>query len=142
MLHKRLIGLEKDKETIMDRRTIDRILNKLQKEGHCRCVAFYVPSVTNCGRSRMAHVILHSSIESLLPEQVYDMLREFEKLSRQGSSRCKVDSSFPVLSGVKRTQASVDSNGQVARSEAMRTNGFVSVKWFVLNSCIFSYGIF
>ncbi|CAN0906918.1 hypothetical protein LINGRAHAP2_LOCUS24517 [Linum grandiflorum] len=128
VLHKRLLGLEKDKETIMDRRTIDRILNKLQKEGHCRCVTFYVPSVTNCGRSRMAHVILHSSIESVLPEQVYDMLREFEKLSRQGSSICKVDSSFPVLSGVKRSQAPVDSDGQAARSEAIRTNGFVLAK--------------
>ncbi|CAN1162161.1 hypothetical protein LINPERPRIM_LOCUS1322 [Linum perenne] len=128
VLHKLLLGLEKDKGTIMDRRTIDRILNKLQKEGHCRCVTFHVPSVTNCGRSRMAHVILHSSIESVLPEKVYDMLREFEKLSRQGSSRCKVDSVFPVLSGVNRTQAPVDSDGQAARSEAMRTNGFVLAK--------------
>ncbi|CAI0447514.1 unnamed protein product [Linum tenue] len=130
VLHKWLVSLEKDKRkgSIMDRRTVDRILNKLQEEGHCRCVTFYVPSVSNCGRSRMAHVILHSSIESVLPEQVYDKFREFEKLSRQGSARCRANDSVPVLSGVTRSQIPADSDDQASRSGAMRTNGFVLAK--------------
>ncbi|CAN0877955.1 SART-1 family protein DOT2, partial [Linum grandiflorum] len=128
VLHKWLISLEKDKGITMGRRTIDRILNKLQEEGHCRCVTFYVPSVTNCGRSRMAHVVLHPSIDSVLPEQVYDKLREFEKHSRQASSRCNDKDSFPVLSDVIRTQVPVDLDDQTAKSEAIRFNGFVLAK--------------
>ncbi|CAN1286791.1 hypothetical protein LINPERPRIM_LOCUS19417 [Linum perenne] len=128
VLHNWLIDLEKHKGTTMGARTIKRILNKLQEEGRCRCVTFHVPSVTNCGRSRMTQVVLHPSIDSVLPEQVYDKLREFEKLSRQESYKCKAKGSIPVLSDVIRTEAPVDLDDQAAKLEAIRTNGFVLAK--------------
>ncbi|XWS16177.1 hypothetical protein CRYUN_Cryun34aG0062600 [Craigia yunnanensis] len=36
----------------MDRKTVDRMLKKLQQQGHCKCLHINVPVVMNCGRSR------------------------------------------------------------------------------------------
>ncbi|KAF8388748.1 hypothetical protein HHK36_025428 [Tetracentron sinense] len=131
-LYRWLESLEKDKRTTMARKTLARSLNKLQQEGHCKCVQVSVPVVTNCGRSRTTEVVLHPSVQNLPPEllvQIHERLRSFDMQSRgQGLSRLKKDQSVPVLTGVKRTQNSIDSDIQAARSESMRANGFVMAK--------------
>lgn len=130
-LHKWLVSVEKDKSTTTDRKTIFRLLNKLQQQQLCKCMQINVPGVTNYGGSRMFHVVLHPS-ESLSPElvsEIYDRLRSFEIQSRgQCSSRSKNNDSVPVLKGVERTKIHVKSDVQAIRSEAMRANGFILAK--------------
>jgi general transcription factor 3C polypeptide 1 len=131
-LYKWLVSLEKDKCTTTDRKTIDRILNKLQQQGHCKCIHINAPVVTNFGRSRITQVVLHPSIEGLSPEllgEIHDRHRSFEMQSRgQGSSRGKNEGLVPVLKGVQRTENHVGSDVQAVRSEAMRANGFILAK--------------
>ncbi|KAK4781152.1 hypothetical protein SAY87_017258 [Trapa incisa] len=133
-LYRWLVSLEKDKCTTMDRKTIDRIVNKLQKEGHCKCVEINVPSFTNCSRSRRTQVILHPSVDNLSPpllNDIHDRLRSFEMQSRgHGSSKLKNSKSVPVLEGVQRIQNSRVSDATTANSkhEIMRANGFVLAK--------------
>ncbi|XP_031385075.1 uncharacterized protein LOC116198940 isoform X1 [Punica granatum] len=132
-LYKWLVSLEKDKCTTMDRKTIDRIVNKLQKQGHCKCVEISVPSFTNCSRNRRTQVILHPSVEHLSPpllSEIHDRLRSFEMQSRgHGSSKSKDCESVPVLEGVQRIQSSVGSDATSnTKHEAMRANGFVLAK--------------
>lgn len=131
-LYKWLVSLEKDKCTTIDRKTIDRILNKLQQQGHCKCIHISAPVVTNFGRSRITQVVLHPSIQNLTPEllgEIHDKFRSFEMQSRgQGSSRGKQEGPVPVLKGVQRTQNHAGSDAQAIRSEAMRANGFILAK--------------
>lgn len=131
-LYKWLVSLEKDKCTTTDRKTIDRILNKLQQQGHCKCIHINAPVVTNFGRSRITQVVLHPSIQNLSPEllgEIHDRYRSFEMQSRgQGSSRGKHEGPVPVLKGVQRAQNHVGSDAQAIRSEAMRANGFILAK--------------
>ncbi|XP_043719454.1 uncharacterized protein LOC122667263 [Telopea speciosissima] len=131
-LHKWLESFEKDKPTLMARKTLTRTLNKLQHEGLCKCIQVIVPVVTNCGRSRKIEVVLHPSVHTLPPEvmgQIHERLRAFDVQSRgQGIARLKNDKSVPVLTGVQRTPSRVAIDDQAARSEAMRTNGFVLAK--------------
>lgn len=126
------MSLEKDKCTTTDRKTIDRILKKLQELGHCKCIHINVPVVTNCGRSRTTLVVLHPSVQSLTPElvsEIHDTWRSFEIQSRgQCSSRWKKSGSFPVLKDVQRTQNHVGTDIRAMRSEAMRSNGFILAK--------------
>lgn len=126
------MSLEKDKSTTADRKTIDRILNKLQQQGHCKCMLINSPVITNFGRSRITQVVLHPSIQSLSPEllaEIHDRHRSFEMQSRgQGSSRLKNDGLVPVLKGVQRIQNPVGSDVRAVRSESMRANGFVLAK--------------
>ncbi|XVE51875.1 hypothetical protein DITRI_Ditri02bG0076100 [Diplodiscus trichospermus] len=130
-LYRWLVELEKDKSTKMDRKTVDRMLKKLQQQGRCKCMHINVPVVTNCGRSRITQVVLHPSVESLHPEllsEIHDRLRSFEMQIRgHGSSKLKANDSVPVLDGVQRTQSPV-SDAKAAKSEAMRANGFVLAK--------------
>ncbi|OMO66113.1 B-block binding subunit of TFIIIC [Corchorus olitorius] len=131
-LYRWLVELEKDKSTKLDRKTVDRLLKKLQQQGHCKCMNINVPVVTNCGRSRITQVVLHPSVESLHPELlggIHDRLRSFEMQIRgHGSSKLKKDDSVPVLDGVQRTQSHTVSDAKAAKSEAMRANGFVLAK--------------
>lgn len=131
-LHKWLESLEKDKHTTMDKKTLARILSKLEQEGHCRCIEVSVPLVTNFGRNRTTKVVLHSSLQSLLPElliQIQERLRSFDMLSRgQGLARLKNEKKVPVLTNIDRTVCHESSDSQAVRSEAMRANGFVSAK--------------
>ncbi|CAK9179892.1 unnamed protein product [Ilex paraguariensis] len=131
-LHRHLESLEKEKHTMMDRKTLDRSLNKLQQEGHCKCIRVSVPVVTNCGRSRTMDVVLHPSVNNVSPEllgQIHERLRSFEMQVRgQGFSRLKKSQSIPVLHGVQRISRSVKLDVQSERSEAMRVNGFVFAK--------------
>ncbi|XP_039053662.1 uncharacterized protein LOC120195803 isoform X2 [Hibiscus syriacus] len=131
-LYRRLVELEKDKSTKLDRKTVDRLLKKLQQQGHCKCVHINVPVVTNCGRSRITQVVLHPSVEALNQElisEIHDRLRSFEMQVRgHGTSKLKSNDSIPVLDGVQRTQGHVDSDAKAAKSEAIRANGFVLAK--------------
>ncbi|GAV82693.1 B-block_TFIIIC domain-containing protein [Cephalotus follicularis] len=141
-----LMDLERDKSTSLDRKTIIRTLNKLQQQGHCKCMHINVPVVTNCGRSRITQVVLHPIIQSLSPQllgEIHDRLRSFEMQSRgQGSSRCKNNDSVPVLNGVQRTQIPQVPDAKAGGSEAMRANGFVLAKMVrakLLHSFLWGY---
>ncbi|PON96225.1 B-block binding subunit of TFIIIC, partial [Trema orientale] len=131
-LRKWLRSLEKDKCTTTDSKTIDRLLNKLQQEGHCKCLKINVPVLKNYGGSRTTQVVLHPDVQSLSPElvsEIHDRLRSFEIQSRgQCSSRLKNNESIPVLNDVQRTQNHASSDARAIKSEAMRANGFILAK--------------
>ncbi|KAL6514977.1 hypothetical protein OROGR_020556 [Orobanche gracilis] len=131
-LHRRLESLEKEKHTTMDRKTLLRCLNKLQEEGHCKCIHLSVPSVTNYGRSRRTEVILHSSIHNVSPEllaHIHDKMRSSEiQVRKQSYIRQKMGQSVPVLDKVERITNSVRSDVQSERAEVMRANGLVLPK--------------
>ncbi|XP_073118561.1 uncharacterized protein [Henckelia pumila] len=131
-LHRRLESLEREKTTVMDRKTLERSLNKLQREGHCKCIHMSVPALTNCGRSRTIDVILHPSVYSSLPEllgQIHDKQRDFESQLRKPSNfHQKKGQSVPMLDNVQRIPNRIRIDVQSERSEAMRANGFVLAK--------------
>ncbi|XP_011072578.1 uncharacterized protein LOC105157796 isoform X2 [Sesamum indicum] len=131
-LHRRLESLEKKKNTMMDRKTLERSLNKLQQEGHCKCIHVSVPVVTNCGRSRTTEVVLHPSVYSVSPEllaQIHEKMRSFEIHVRQQSYvRQKKGESVPMLHNVQRIPNSLRLDVQSERAEVMRANGFVLAK--------------
>ncbi|XP_050381184.1 uncharacterized protein LOC126798301 isoform X2 [Argentina anserina] len=147
-LYRWLVSLETDKCTATDRKTIDRILQKLQQLGHCKCIDISVPVVTNLGRSRTTVVILHPSVQSLTPElvsEIHDAWRSFEVQSRGKCSsrwREKNIGSVPVLEDVQRTQTHVSAHQQTVSSEAMRANGFILAKMVrakLLHSFLWEY---
>ncbi|MCL7041505.1 hypothetical protein MKW94_017459 [Papaver nudicaule] len=85
-LYKWLKNLEKDKLTAPAKKTVTHALNKLQAEGHCKCIHVSVPVGNNFGRNRTTEVVLHKSVE--VRGQVHERLRSFDMLSRgQGTSR-------------------------------------------------------
>lgn len=131
-LYRWLVSFEKEKCTTMDRKTIDRMVNKLQKQGQCKCAYLEVPTVTNCRRTRSIQVVLHPSIQNLSPElisEIHDRMRSFEMLTRgHGSSNQKNKQSVPVLDSVERIQSRLYSDVTATKSEAMRANGFVLAK--------------
>lgn len=131
-LHRRLESLEKEKTTTMDRKTLERSLNKLQQEGHCKCIHVSAPIVTNCRRSRTIDVVLHPSVYSSLPElldQIHDKQRDFEiQLRKPSNFNQKKDQSVPMLDNVQRIPNHIRLDVQSERSEAMRANGFVLAK--------------
>ncbi|KAF9685289.1 hypothetical protein SADUNF_Sadunf03G0039100 [Salix dunnii] len=130
-IHKWLKSLE-DKGTTIDRKTVDRILYKLERQGHCKLQHINVPAVTNCARDRTILVVLHPSVQGFPPElmgEIHDRVRVFEKQSRgEGSSRMKIKGSVPELNSITRTQMHVGSEEKTAKWEAMRANGFVLAK--------------
>lgn len=131
-LHRRLESLEKEKNTTMDRKTLERSLNKLQQEGHCKCIHVSVPVVTNCGRSRTTEVVLHPSVYNVTRElltQIHDKMRSFEiQVRKQSYTRQKKGQSIPILDNVQRIPNSVRLDVQSDRAEMMRANGFVLAK--------------
>nr|XP_011467426.1 PREDICTED: uncharacterized protein LOC101308114 isoform X2 [Fragaria vesca subsp. vesca] len=147
-LYRWLVSLETDKCTATDRKTIDRILHKLQQLGHCKCIDISVPVVTNLGRSRTTVVVLHPSVQSLTPElvsEIHDAWRSFEIQSRgKCSSRWREKNSgpVPVLEDVQRTQTHLSAHRQTVSSEAMRANGFILAKMVrakLLHSFLWEY---
>ncbi|KAL6557503.1 hypothetical protein OROMI_017853 [Orobanche minor] len=131
-LHRRLESLEKEKNTTMDRKTLLRCLNKLQEEGHCKCIHLNVPSVTNYAHIKGTEVILHSSIHNVSPEllaQINDKMRSSEiQVRKQSCIQQKKGQSVPVLDKVERIPNSVRSDVQSERAEVMRANGLVLPK--------------
>lgn len=140
------MSLEKDKCTTTDRKTIDRIVNKLQQQGHCIVMSISVPVVKNFGRSRTVQVVLHPSIQSPSPElvsEIHDRQRSFEIQTRVVcSSRWKKNEHVPVLKDVQRTQTHACSDARAVRTEAMRVNGFILAKMIrakLLHSFLWGY---
>ncbi|KAL3824487.1 hypothetical protein ACJIZ3_020516 [Penstemon smallii] len=130
-LHRRLESLEREKNTLMDRKTLDHSLEKLQKEEHCICIDVSVPVVTNCGRSRTTLVVLHPSVSITeeLMKQIHDKMRNFDiQVRRQSCTRQTRGQSVTILDNVQRIRNSVRLDVQSERAEVMRANGFVPAK--------------
>ncbi|XP_010498096.1 PREDICTED: uncharacterized protein LOC104775855 [Camelina sativa] len=131
-LHKWLLSLEKDRSSKVDRKTIDRILNRLQEEGLCNCMNISVPNVTNCGRNRSSVVVFHPSVQSLSPDivgEIHNKIRSFELGVRgQNVWKRKSNEPIPILNDVQRGQSNVDLDARASKSGAMRANGFVLAK--------------
>ncbi|XP_047960632.1 uncharacterized protein LOC125205627 isoform X1 [Salvia hispanica] len=129
-LHRHLESLETEKNTVMDRKTLERILNKIQQEGNCKCIHVSVPGVTNCGRSRTTEVVLHPSVFNVSSElltQIHDKMRCFDiQLRKEAYMLQKKSKSVPILDNVQRIPCSVQ--GQPEHAGLMRANGFVLAK--------------
>lgn len=128
-IYRWLEGLEKNKHTRMDRKTLTRTLNKLQQEGLCKCVQVSIPGVTNYSRTRLTEVILHPSVDNLSSEilaQIHKRHRDFDKLVHgQGSARSENGKSLISLTSLK-PSSRADSKPVIF--DAMRANGFVPAK--------------
>lgn len=146
-LRRQLESLEKDKQTVMDRKTLDRSLNKLQQEGRCKLIHVGVPVATNCGRIRTMDVVLHPSLDKISPDllsQICEKVRSSDMQIRnhQGSSKMKKSQEVPVLNGVQRLLTSSKLDDQTERVEAMRANGYVSARMVrakLLHICLWGY---
>ncbi|XP_042053544.1 uncharacterized protein LOC121798547 [Salvia splendens] len=129
-LHRHLESLETEKNTVMDRKTLERILDKIQLEGNCKCIHVSVPGVTNCGRSRTTEVVLHPSVFNVSSElltQIHDKMRCFDiQLRKEAYMRQKKSKSVPILDNVQRIPCRVQ--GQPEHAGLMRANGFVLAK--------------
>lgn len=129
-LHRHLESLETERNTMMDRKTLERSLNKIQQEGNCKCIHVSVPGVTNCGRSRTTEVVLHPSVYNVSSElltQIHDKMRRFEvEVRKQAYVRQKKSQSVPILDNVQRIPCSMQ--GQPEHVGLMRANGFVLAK--------------
>lgn len=129
-LHRHLESLETERNTMMDRKTLERSLIKIQQEGNCKCIHVSVPGVTNCGRSRTIEVVLHPSVFNVSSElltQIHEKMRRFEvQVRKQAYVRQKKSQSVPILDNVQRIPCSVQS--QPEHVGLMRANGFVLAK--------------
>ncbi|KAI4355444.1 hypothetical protein L6164_004219 [Bauhinia variegata] len=139
-----LASLEKDKPTTLDRKTVDRILNELQKQGLCKCIAISVPVITDCSKNRTQHVVMHPSM-NLSPELVDEIqarVRHFDMESRkQGLSRKKDDETIPVMENIQKTRHT-NTDERAGKAEAMRVNGFILAKMIrakLLHSFLWDY---
>ena len=129
-LHKWLERLEKKDGKIMDRKTLTRTLNKLQKEGSCKCIKVSVPLVTNYTRSRLIDVVLHSSVGDLSPELVEQFRirqRNFDTESRAvAAAKVKQNQHTTAITGLR-----ISRRVNVYKPlllEAMYANGFIGAK--------------
>ena len=126
-----LTSFEKDKSKKVDRKTIDRILTKLQEHGLCKCITVHSPVVTEYSRTKDCIVVVHPSV-SLSPElfdEIQDRVRSFDMQIRSGrTSHHKNDESIPVMEDIQKTQSRVVPDLRANKSEVMRANGFVLAK--------------
>ncbi|XP_027358131.1 uncharacterized protein LOC113867201 isoform X2 [Abrus precatorius] len=97
-----LSSFEKDKSTKLDRKTIDRILFKLQDQGQVKCITVHSPVISEYSRTKDCMVVVHPSI-SLSPE-LFDEIQD------------------------RKNQSLIVPDGRDGRAEAMRANGFVLAK--------------
>lgn len=152
-LHRWIEESEKDrKDTMMDRKTLTRLLQKLQREGRVKCIALSMPGLTNCGRSRQSEVVLlpevHVGLDLLA--KVHDRIRQFDMNNRgYGSSKAKADAStVPVLMSVKQIHKggkrkflpAPETEAEKART--LSENGFVPAKMVrvrMLHAFLWSY---
>ncbi|XP_047341147.1 uncharacterized protein LOC124944847 [Impatiens glandulifera] len=142
-LHRHLENLEGDKQKLIDRKTLDRCLNKIQQEGHCKLIRVSVPSVSNCSSHKSTDVVLHPSVQDVSPEllcQIHEKLNSFGiEIRSQCSFRLKKGKTLPVLDSIQRIDTSPIKNGKF---ETMRANGFVLAKMVrskLLHKYLWSY---
>ncbi|OAP16041.1 hypothetical protein AXX17_AT1G52580 [Arabidopsis thaliana] len=123
--HKWLLTFEKGRSPKVDRKTIYRILDRLQDKGLCKCVGIRVPNVNDCDRSRCSVIVLHPSVQRLtrdIGNEIHDRIRSFELGFRsQRSSKRESDKTVPVLNDVQRAM-------RASKSGAMRGKGVVLAK--------------
>lgn len=129
-LPKWLMSLETNKSRAIDRKSIERILAKLQQEGHCQCFHFNAPYVTDFVRNREHLVVLHSSVDltSYVLDEIYDRMRSFTMQTHGHSAfRQKKGEPVPVFDDVKRIQ-SCNCDTKTVRKEAKPTTAYVTAK--------------
>lgn len=151
-LHRWIEESERDrKDTMMDRKTLTRLLQKLQREGRIKCIVLSMPGLTNCGRSRQSEVVLlpEVQVEPELLAKVHDRIRQFDMINRgYGSSKVKADAStVPVLSvkqihkgGKRKILPAAETEADKART--LSENGFVPAKMVrvrMLHTFLWSY---
>lgn len=152
-LHRWIEESEKDrKDTMMDRKTLTRLLQKLQREGRVKCIVLSMPGLTNCGRSRQSEVVLLPEVQvgPDLLSKVHDRIRQFDMINRgYGSSKVKADAStVPVLMSVKQIHRggkrkflpAAETEAEKART--LSENGFVPAKMVrvrMLHTFLWSY---
>ncbi|KAK7313964.1 hypothetical protein VNO77_39171 [Canavalia gladiata] len=126
-----LNGFEKDKSTKLDRKTIDRILTKLQEQGQVKCITVHSPLISEYSRTKDCMVVVHPSI-SLSPElfdEIQDRIRSFNNYIRSKStSYQKNDELIPVIEEIQKNHSVIVPGGQSGKVEAMCANGFVLAK--------------
>ncbi|XP_060196659.1 uncharacterized protein LOC132625981 isoform X2 [Lycium barbarum] len=105
-LQRRLERLEKGRHTSMDKKTLERSLNKLQQKGHCKCLDVFFPAVTNFCENAKRVAVLHPSIYGLSPAllvKIYDRIRSFERELRGTSfSKFQKGDALPIVYDVGR----------------------------------------
>lgn len=133
-----------DKSKKVDRKTIDRILTKLQEQGQCKCITVYSPVISEYSRTKDCVVVLHPSI-SLSPElyaEIQDKVRSFNNYVRsKGMCRQKNDELMPVMEDIQKSQSLVPGR-QTDKAEAMKANGFILAKMIrakLLHSFLWDY---
>ncbi|MCO5578626.1 hypothetical protein L7F22_032470 [Adiantum nelumboides] len=129
-LHKWLEELECRTNSILDRKTVIRNLQRLEKQGRCKCILVSLPGVSNYGQMRTVDVVLLPSVEvgpELLSE-IYERQRAFDmQIRTQGVCRrrkIKADIQVPTMSGLMRMPKTevVDKGG------TLQDNGFICAK--------------
>ncbi|KAL9671326.1 hypothetical protein QQ045_008894 [Rhodiola kirilowii] len=129
-LHKWLEGLEKEKHSSMDRRTLDRLLQKLQDQGLCKCWKVSVPFSSNCRRQGTKDVVSHPSVQRTpeIAAQILEKIRLHERECRRGAVKLKDDLAVPVLDGVHTVPKRIITDEKIGKSEIMQANGFILSK--------------
>lgn len=140
-----LNGFEKDKSRKLDRKTIDRILAKLQEQRQCKCITVHSPLISEYSRTKDCVVVVHPSI-SLSPElfdEIQVKVRSFNKfIHSRSTSHQKNDELIPVMEDIQKSQRLIDPDQQAGKAEAMRANGFILSKMIrakLLHSFLWDY---
>ncbi|EPS69931.1 hypothetical protein M569_04836 [Genlisea aurea] len=125
-LIRRLNDLDKAKNTSMDRKTLERSLNKLQQEGHCKCTTLSIPADTNCSGTRTTNVVLLPScvISPELLCQIHERFRSFSMQSRQQ----KKAQATTILNDVQRIPRSVSTVDRPKNAEFLQTSTLAMAK--------------
>ncbi|TYJ31605.1 hypothetical protein E1A91_A06G211100v1 [Gossypium mustelinum] len=129
-LYKLLVNLEKDKGTTMGRRTVDKMLHKLENEGHCKCIHLDLNGIMNTNFNRKVKVVLHPSIQSLSSEVIgiiRNKLKSFHKRTHDPFKN-KNNNSVHIFDYAQRARTQYSSNSLTLRMEAMQANGYIRGK--------------
>ena len=105
-LYRLLVNLEKDKGTTMDRKTVDRILHKLENQGQCKRIQLAVHKIMHTDVNRKVKMVLHPSIQSLSSEvlaRICDRLTSFDQQTHGHVSFKKNINLVHALDCVQRT---------------------------------------
>ncbi|KAF7814065.1 uncharacterized protein G2W53_028034 [Senna tora] len=130
-MHRWLNSFEKDKCPKVDRKTIDRILKKLQEQELCKLITVSFPVVTNYSVQKQWMVVVHpsTSLSSELFDKIQDRARSFDiHIRSQGTSHRKDEESIPVMEDVQKSESPILPDERPGKAEAMRANGFVLAK--------------